>query len=98
MINISKGVQAQMKELFMAKEVALKLTQLNNYYTTKIKRDQLSSLKLSDVITVKNLLRQKILKEMQGLRTASADYAELDNVNPQDIQIIMKEIRIQLGK
>jgi len=28
---------------------------------------------------------------MQGLRTASADYAELDNVNPQDIQIIMKE-------
>merc|ERR1712160_152968 len=98
MVNISKGVQAQMKELFMAKEVALKLTNLNNYYTTKIKRDQLSSLKLSDVITVKNLLRQKILKELQGLRTSSADYAELDNVNPQDIQIIMKEIRIQLGK
>ena len=98
MITISQNVQAQMKELFMAKEVALKLTNLNNYYTTKVKRDQLSSLKLSDVITVKNLLRQKILKEMQGLRTASADYSELDNVNPQDIQIIMKEIRIQLGK
>jgi len=98
MVNISKGVQVQMKELFQAKEVALKLTQLNNYYTTKIKREQLSTLKLSDVISVKNLLRTKILKEIQGLRTASADYADLDNVNPKDIQIIMKEIRIQLGK
>jgi len=76
----------------------LKLTNLNNYYTTKIKRDQLSSLKLSDVITVKNLLRNKILKEIQGLRTASSDYAELNNVNPQDIQIIMKEIKVQLGQ
>lgn len=71
---------------------------MNNYYTTKIKRDQLSALKLSEVITVKNLLRQKILKELQGIRTASADYAELDNVNPLDIQIIMKDIRVQLGQ
>ena len=76
----------------------MKLTNLNNYYTTKIKRDQLSSLKLSDVITVKNLLRSKILKEIQGLRTASADFPELDNVNPRDIEIIMKEIKVQLDQ
>jgi len=95
---ISQTIQGEFKELFMAKEVALKLTNLNNYYTTKIKRDQLSSLKLSDVITVKNLLRSKILKEIQGLRTASADYPELDNVNPRDIEIIMKEIKVQLDQ
>ena len=53
-------------------------------------------MKLSDVITIKNLLRSKILKEIQGLRTASADYADLDVVNPSDIQIIMKEIRVHL--
>lgn len=76
----------------------MKLTNLNNYYTTKVKRDQLSSLKLSDVITVKNVLRNKILKEMQGLRTAPADYPELENVNPLDIQIIMKEIKVQMGQ
>lgn len=74
----------------------MKLTNLNNYYTTKIKRDQLSSLKLSDVITVKNLLRNKILKEIQGIRTASSDYAELDKVNPGDIADIMKKIRQEL--
>ena len=76
----------------------MRLSNLNNYYSTKVKRDQLSSMKLSDVITVKNLLRNKILREMQGLRTASADYPELENVNPLDIQIIMKEIKIQMGQ
>ena len=55
-------------------------------------------MKLSDVITVKNLLRNKILREMQGLRTSPADYPELENVNPLDIQIIMKEIKIQMGQ
>ena len=76
----------------------MKLTNLNNYYTTQINRTKLSGLKLSDIITIKTLLRNKILKEIQGLRTASSDYAELDNVNPQDIQIIMKEIKVQLGQ
>jgi hypothetical protein len=55
-------------------------------------------MKLSDVITIKNLLREKIHKELQGLRTATSDYADLDVVNPLDIQIIMKEIKIQLGQ
>lgn len=76
----------------------MRLTHLNNYYTTQIKRDQLSSLKLSDVITIKNLLRTKILKEMQGLRTSPSDFAELENVDPADIQIIMKDIKLQLGQ
>lgn len=85
-----------MKELLFAKEVALKLTNLNNYYTTQIKRTKLSGLKLSDVITIKELLRAKIQKEIQGLRTASADYADLDRVNPEDVSLIMKKINHEL--
>jgi len=76
----------------------LKLSNLNNYYTTKIKRDQLSALKLSDVITIKNLLRDKIHKEIQGFRTAPAQYPELEKVNPSDIDIIMKNIKLGLEK
>jgi hypothetical protein len=74
----------------------LKLTNLNNYYTTQINRTKLSGLKLSDIITIKTLLRNKILKEIQGIRTASSDYAELDKVNPGDIADIMKKIRQEL--
>lgn len=71
---------------------------MNNYYTTKIRRDQLSSLKLSDVITIKNALREKIHKEIQGFRTAPTQYAELDKANPSDIQIILKNIKLALGQ
>ena len=76
----------------------MKLTNLNNYYTTQIKRTKLSGLKLSEVITMKTLLRNKILKEIQGFRTASADYAELDKVNKQDVELVMKKIKYELTK
>ena len=48
----------------------MKLSNLNNYYTTKIRRDQISALKLSDVITIKNALRNKIHKEIKELLLA----------------------------
>jgi hypothetical protein len=76
----------------------LKLSNLNNYYTTKIRREQLSALKLSDVITIKNSLRNKIHKEIQGFRTAPSQYAELDRVNPSDLEIIMKNIKLGIGQ
>jgi len=76
----------------------LKLSNLNNHYTTKIRRDQLSTLKLSDVITIKNTLRTKLHREIQGFRSAPTQYAELDRVNPADIQIIMKNIKLALGQ
>lgn len=74
----------------------MKLSNLNNYYTTKIKRDQLSEMKLADVIGIRNTLRDKIHKEIQGLRTAPSQYEELNKVNPSDIEIIMKNIKLQL--
>ena len=76
----------------------MKLTNLNNYYTTQIKRTALSGLKLSEVITVKELLREKIQKEIQGFRTSSADYSSLDKINTRDIELIMKNIKNQLNK
>jgi len=96
MDNIRKTIEGTMKELLFAKEVALKLTNLNNYYTTQIKRSKLGGLKLSEVITLKQLLRQKIAKEIQGIRTASADYADLDKINPTDIADAMKNIHLEL--
>lgn len=76
----------------------MKLANLNNYYSTGLKRNQLSSLKLSDVITAKNSLRTKIQKELQGIRTSSSDYPELENVNPEDIQKIFKDIKLLLSR
>jgi len=70
---------------------------LNNYYQTKLKTSELSKLKLSDTIIIKNKLKEKILKEIQGIRTSPNQYQELDKVNQIDIQIIMKDIKLSLG-
>lgn len=65
---------------------------------TKIRKDKLSTMKLSDVITLKNILRNKIIQEIKGFRTAPSQYSELENVNPSDIAIIMKNIKLGLGQ
>ncbi len=75
----------------------MKLSNLNNYYQTKLKTSELSKLKLSDTIIIKNKLKEKILKEIQGIRTSPNQYQELDKVNQIDIQIIMKDIKLSLG-
>ena len=36
--------------------------------------------------------------EIQGFRTSPSQYPELDNVNPSDIEIIMKNIKLGLGQ
>lgn len=78
--------------------VALKLSNLNNYYSTKINRDQLSRMKLSDIITFKNILREKLQKEIQGFRTYPGQYQELEKINPGDIEIIVKNIKLGMGQ
>lgn len=74
----------------------MKLSNLNNYYSKKIKTDELSQLKLADVITLKNTLREKIHREIQGLRTSPSQFQELNKINPNDLEIIMKNIKLSL--
>ena len=66
-------------------------------YEVKIKKSQLSKLKLSDVITMKKQLTDKITKEIQGFRTASSSYIELRHLNPNDVKTIVRKIKQELG-
>ena len=68
-----------------------------NKFEVKIKKNQLSQMKLSDVITIKNQLRKKLAKELQRIRTASSKYAEVKKVDPKDIKSIVKQIKKKLG-
>lgn len=67
-------------------------------YETKMRKDELSKLKLSDEITIKNLLRDKLQREMQGFRTSPQEFKELDIVNPDDITNIIMGIKSKLGQ
>jgi len=53
----------------------------------------MSKLKLSDVITIKKKLKKKLLREVQGLRTSSANFKEIRNLNKGDLKRIVKQIK-----
>jgi len=76
----------------------VKLNNLVKKYDDKMMKDLKDrSLKLADVITIKDLLRDKIHKEMQGIRVSTEEYKELDQVNPADIAEISKKITEKFG-
>lgn len=62
-----------------------------------MQKDQISNLRLADVITLRKILSDKIHREIQGFRTSPSEYKELDQVNPQDIKKIINEIKMKLG-
>ena len=80
-----------------SKEIALNFNQVLAKYEIKLKKSQMSKLKLSDVIQIRKQLIDKLLKEIQGFRTASANYKELNSVNPKDIKRIVKQVKHKLG-
>ncbi len=96
--ELSAQIEADMKDLLFAKEVAIKLNQLIASYETKMRKDQLSKLKLADEVTIKNLLRDKLQREMQGFRTSPSEFKELEAVNPMDINNIIGAIKLKLGQ
>lgn len=54
-------------------------------------------MRLADEITLKEILKQKIAKELQGLRVNPHDFAELKDVNPIQVNYITKQIIEKLG-
>jgi hypothetical protein len=77
--------------------VSIKLKDLLIKFNQKMLKDKNSNLKLADVITLRKILSDKIHREIQGFRTSPSEYKELDQVNPQDIKKIIKEIKMKLG-
>lgn len=66
-------------------------------YTLKLKKDQLSKLKLADRVEIKRQLKSKIYKELEGFRSTGKEYTELSKVNPSDLKRIVNEIKKRVG-
>jgi cobalamin biosynthesis protein CobT len=95
--NLASKVEAEIQELLHAKESALKLQNLLAMYEQRLNKNNLSQLRLSDEVTMKNLLRDKLQREMQGFRTSPSEYKELEAINPDDITTIIRDIKGKLG-
>jgi hypothetical protein len=95
---LATEVFAEIKQLLFAKEVAVKLHNLLGNYETKLRNDQMSQLKLADEVTIKQILRDKLHRELQGFRTSPGEYKELEKVNPADIANVIQNIKAKLGQ
>jgi len=91
-------VRKEMEELMIAKKLALRLNNMMNKYLQKIEKDKTSHMKLADEITIKELLRDKLHREIQGFRIAPQEYAELEQINPNDIKRVVDQVQLKLGE
>jgi hypothetical protein len=82
--------------LLAAKESVLKLNELLNLYQVRLQKAAQSQLKIADEVTLKNLLRDKLQREMQGFRTSPSEYQELNNVDPDTITNIIHQIKMKV--
>ncbi len=76
--------------------LALNMNSILAKYEGKLKKSQMSRLKLSDVIMIKKKMIKKLIKEVQGFRTSSDDYKELQKVSANDVKRIIRKIKKEL--
>jgi len=96
--DLKDAVRSNLAELLEAKKLAIRLNNLVRKYEKKIVEDEKAdSMKLADEITVKELLKDRLHRELQGLRVSKSEYQELEQANPDDIDKIRKQILETIG-
>lgn len=68
-----------------------------NRYTIQIKKDNAAKLKLVDRLQLKNQLKNKIFREVEGFRNAPKDFQMLRKVDSGDMKKIVSQIKTRLG-
>jgi len=68
-----------------------------NHYDKYISSREFEKLKLVDLVEVKNQLKVKLMRELQGLRSSTNEFKVLRKVNQEDIQHVIEEIKGELG-
>lgn len=96
--DIKDTLIQELDDLLEAKKLALRINNVVNKYEKRARdTEKAKSLKLADEITVKELLKDKLHRQIQGLRLANSDYRELDQVDESVMDKIMDEILEKLG-
>lgn len=96
--ELKEAVRDNLSDLLQSKKLAIRLNNLVRKYEKKIVEDEKAdSMKLADEITVKEMLKDKLHRELQGLRVSNSEYQELDQANPDDIDKIRKQILATIG-
>jgi len=97
--EIKEVISGHLADLMEAKKLAIRLNNLVHKYEKKALDDQKDvDLKLADQITIKEILKDKIHREVQGMRISPTEYSELSQANQQDLDKITKDVYDKLGQ
>jgi len=67
-------------------------------YEERLKKDKVAHLKLADKVEVKNQLKSKLIKEIEGFRTRPNEYAALQVVDKETIKNVVENVMRKLNK
>jgi hypothetical protein len=87
-----------MSNLMKSKAISNKLEALLKKYELKVKKDQLDQNMVVDREQFKRELKQKILREVEGIRSFGHKESLLSKVNQKDLNKIIKKIKKKLAK
>lgn len=87
-----------MDNLIKSKRIANKLDGLLKKYDLKVKKDHLVQSKVVDREQFKKELKEKILREVEGIRSFGHKESLLSKVNQKDLNKIIKKIKKKLAK
>lgn len=97
--EIKETLLKDIDDLMGSKKLAIRLNNLVHKYEKRAQdAEQAKLLRLADEITVKDLIKEKIHREIQGLRSSPTQFQELEMVNKDDISRVTKEVLNKLGQ
>ena len=74
----------------------MSLTSILAKYEDRLKKDKLAHLKLADRVEVKNELKKKLIKEIEGFRTRPTEFKALTNVDREQIKAVVNAVKLKL--
>ena len=92
-IDLKTSVIADISNLLKAKVIAVRINNLvENYEKKLIDMQEDKRLKLSDVMDLKKMLKEKLKAEVQGIRTTDSQFKDLEKLNPDDVKKVTDQV------
>lgn len=97
-LELKDAISQDLSDLMDAKKLAIRLNNLIQKYEKKAAKDSSENqLRLADEITIKDLLKDKLHRELQGFRVSPTEYEELKQADPQVLDEISLAVNKKLG-
>lgn len=91
--DLRQSLTKDINELIGSKALALRANNLMKYYENVLLSEQENKrLRLGDELGIRESLKNKLIREVQGIRTPKYLYRDVDEINPDDLAKITQQV------